>query len=83
MTQLLAHRSRPAVRTLGPLELVGRGRDIRVRRLKARQLLLVLLVQSNRLVPREALIDALWSGDLPRHHKDLVLAPDISSRLSS
>lgn len=58
---------RPSIKILGPLELVGADGRVRLRRLKARQLLLLLLIQRNRFVPREALIDALWPGSLPSH----------------
>lgn len=58
---------RPGIKILGPLELVGADGCVPLRRLKARQLLLLLLVERNRLVPREALIDALWPGNLPAY----------------
>jgi predicted ATPase/DNA-binding SARP family transcriptional activator len=56
---------RPRIKILGPLELTGAEGRVPIRRLKARQLLLVLLIQRNRLVSREVLIDALWAGDVP------------------
>lgn len=60
-----ASAMRPRVKILGPLELAGTGGHVSLSRLKVRQLLLLLLVERNRLVLREALIDALWPGDLP------------------
>jgi predicted ATPase/DNA-binding SARP family transcriptional activator len=58
---------RPAIKILGPLELIGADGRVGLRRLKARQLLLLLVAERNRLVPREALIDALWPGSLPSY----------------
>jgi predicted ATPase/DNA-binding SARP family transcriptional activator len=57
----------PRVKVLGPLELEGLGGSVPLRRLKARQLLLLLVIERNRHVSRERLIDALWPGNLPAH----------------
>jgi predicted ATPase/DNA-binding SARP family transcriptional activator len=57
----------PRVKVLGPLELEGFGGSVPLRRLKARQLLLLLVIERNRHVSRERLIDALWPGNLPAH----------------
>ena len=55
----------PRVKILGPLDLAGADGSVPLRRLKARQLFLLLVIGRNRLVTREALIDALWPGNLP------------------
>ena len=55
----------PTIKILGRLELVGNAGSIHLVRRKERQLLLALLVHRNRQVVREALIDALWSENLP------------------
>ena len=57
----------PRVKILGPLELEGIGRSVPLRRLKARQLLQLLLIERNRHVSRETLIDALWPDNPPAY----------------
>lgn len=79
----------PAVKILGRLELIGDGWSTHIAWRKVRLLLLALLVQRNRLVGRETLIDALWSGDPPSDpaaslrsyasmvHRAVELVPDL------
>jgi DNA-binding SARP family transcriptional activator/class 3 adenylate cyclase len=51
-------------RLLGPLEVRDRGHALLIGGQKPRALLAVLLLNANRVVPTEQLIDALW-GDRP------------------
>src|SRR5215469_968862 len=57
----------PRVKVLGPLELDGIAGNVPLRRLKARQLLQLLLIERNRHVSRETLIDALWPDNPPAY----------------
>jgi DNA-binding SARP family transcriptional activator/tetratricopeptide (TPR) repeat protein len=50
-------------RVLGPLEVVDGGRVLDLGGRKQRALLAVLLLESNRQVSRDRLIDALWEDD--------------------
>jgi DNA-binding SARP family transcriptional activator len=52
-------------RLLGPLELDDEGRAIEIRRPKHRALLAVLLLNANRVVSTDSLIDALWEEHIP------------------
>jgi DNA-binding SARP family transcriptional activator len=52
-------------RILGPLEVVDDGRVVELGGAKARLLLAALLLDANRSVSRERLIDALWEDDPP------------------
>jgi len=52
-------------RLLGPFELDDDGRTIEVRPPKQRALLAVLLLNANRVVSTDSLIDALWEEDVP------------------
>ena len=52
-------------RLLGPLELVDGGRMLELRARKHRALLAVLLLEANRVVSVQRLIDALWEDDPP------------------
>ena len=47
-------------RLLGPLEVLSHGRTLELGGQKQRALLAVLLLEANRVVSRERLIDALW-----------------------
>ena len=59
-------------RILGPLEVHTEGRPLEVRGFKQRALLALLLLAANRVVARDALIDALWEDDPPATvHKSL------------
>lgn len=49
---------------LGPLEVRREGTVVELTRPKLRGLLAVLLLDANRIVPRDRLVDALW-GDNP------------------
>ena len=51
-------------RILGPLEAEEDGRLLALGRRKQRALLAVLLLNTNRVIARDNLIDALW-GDPP------------------
>ncbi len=52
-------------RVLGPLEVEHDGRAVDLGRPKQRALLAVLLVNANRLVPSDRLVEDLWPGNLP------------------
>ncbi len=52
-------------RILGPLQVVKEGRVLPLRGVKQRGLLALLLLDRNRVVPRNRLIDALWGEDPP------------------
>jgi DNA-binding SARP family transcriptional activator/tetratricopeptide (TPR) repeat protein len=52
-------------RLLGPLELKDDGRAIEIRRPKQRALLAMLLLNANRVVSTDSLIDALWEEQIP------------------
>src|ERR671914_95262 len=53
-------------RILGPLEVVEDGRTVDVGAAKQRALLAVLLLNANRVVSRDELIEALWGERAPR-----------------
>jgi DNA-binding SARP family transcriptional activator/tetratricopeptide (TPR) repeat protein len=53
-------------RILGPLEVYDAGKQVRVGRAKQRALLAILLLQANRVVARDRLIDALWDEEPPK-----------------
>jgi DNA-binding SARP family transcriptional activator len=53
-------------RILGPLEVVEDGRRIALSGAKQRTLLALLLLNPNRPVSTDRLVDVLWSGDPPR-----------------
>jgi DNA-binding SARP family transcriptional activator/tetratricopeptide (TPR) repeat protein len=57
---LLASRVEMEFRLLGPLEVLDEGRALEVRGVKQRALLAVLLLERNRPVSIERLVDALW-----------------------
>src|SRR5215218_4399582 len=50
---------------LGPLEVDLDGRPLEVGGFNQRALLALLLLEANRVVPRDGLIDALWEDDPP------------------
>src|SRR4051794_4224262 len=52
-------------RILGPLEVLSDGRPLDLGGQKPRALLALLLLEANRVVPRDALIDALWDESPP------------------
>jgi DNA-binding SARP family transcriptional activator len=52
-------------RILGPLEVDSDGRPLEVGGFKQRALLALLLLEANRVVSRDGLIDALWEDDPP------------------
>lgn len=52
-------------RLLGPLQVEDDGRTIEISRPKQRALLAVLLLNANRVVSTDTLIDALWEDDVP------------------
>ena len=52
-------------RILGPLEVASDGRPLAVSGVKQRALLTLLLLEANRVVPRDVLVDALWDDDPP------------------
>lgn len=59
------HRTRPALQVLGPLTAWRNGTPLRLGGLKQRAVLGLLALSPNIPVPREALIDAIWSDDPP------------------
>ena len=52
-------------RLLGPLEVRRGGRIVELPRPKQRALLALLLLDANRVVPTEAVIDAVWGESPP------------------
>ena len=52
-------------RLLGPLEVLRDGVPVRIAAGKQRALLAILLLNANRTVSREQLIDALWGENVP------------------
>ena len=53
------------VRVLGPLEVICHGRPVVISGRKERGLLVMLALESCRVVPSDRLIDALWDGEPP------------------
>ena len=53
------------VRVMGPLEVISHGRPVPISAGKERGLLVLLALQSGRVVPSERLIEALWDGEPP------------------
>ena len=53
------------VRVMGPLEVISQGRPVLISAGKERGLLVLLALQSGRVVPSERLIEALWDGEPP------------------
>ena len=53
------------VRVMGPLEVISHDRPVVVPGGKERGLLVLLALQSGRVVPSERLIEALWDGEPP------------------
>jgi DNA-binding SARP family transcriptional activator/tetratricopeptide (TPR) repeat protein len=52
-------------RILGPLEVYDAGKQVSVERAKLRALLAILLLEANRVVAGDRLIDALWDEEPP------------------
>jgi DNA-binding SARP family transcriptional activator len=52
-------------RLLGPLEVLVDGKPLRIAAAKPRALLVLLLLNRNRVVPTERLIDDLWGEEAP------------------
>src|SRR3954469_13908675 len=52
-------------RILGPVEVAADGRTLDLGGPKQRALLALLLLEANRVVPRDRLIDALWDDSPP------------------
>jgi DNA-binding SARP family transcriptional activator/class 3 adenylate cyclase len=59
-------------RLLGPLEALRDDTPVRIAAGKQRALLAVLLLNANRTVSREQLIDALWGDDVPDSAQKMV-----------
>ena len=53
-------------RILGPLEIWQDGRALSIGSLRARSLLVILLLQPNQVLARDDLIERLWDGRAPR-----------------
>ncbi len=53
------------IRVLGPIEVLRDGQPVQPRSAKQRSLLAILLVNVNRVVSVEALIDSVWGDDPP------------------
>lgn len=53
-------------RLLGPLEVCVEGRNLAIAGAKARLLLALLLLEANRPIPSDRLVDALWESAPPR-----------------
>jgi DNA-binding SARP family transcriptional activator len=52
-------------RILGPLDVRDGDREIRLRAGKERALLALLLVNANRTLAVDGIVDALWGDDVP------------------
>jgi DNA-binding SARP family transcriptional activator len=52
-------------RVLGPLEAVDGGEPLPLGAAKQRAVLALLLLQANRVVPRDRLVDGVWGGEPP------------------
>jgi DNA-binding SARP family transcriptional activator len=52
-------------RLLGPLEVLVDGKPLRIAAAKPRALLALLLLNRNRVVPTERLVDELWGEEVP------------------
>jgi DNA-binding SARP family transcriptional activator len=50
---------------LGPLEITGPAGQVRIRTAKERLVLALLLLRAGEVVPRDALVDALWGDEPP------------------
>ena len=59
-------------RLLGPLEVLRDDVPVRITAGKQRALLAILLLNANRTVSREQLIDALWGEDVPESAQKMV-----------
>jgi DNA-binding SARP family transcriptional activator/pimeloyl-ACP methyl ester carboxylesterase len=59
-------------RLLGPLEVLGDHAPVRIAAGKQRALLAILLLNANRTVSREHLIDALWGENVPHSAQKMV-----------
>jgi DNA-binding SARP family transcriptional activator/pimeloyl-ACP methyl ester carboxylesterase len=59
-------------RLLGPLEVLSDHVPVRITAGKQRALLAILLLNANRTVPREQLIDSLWGEDVPESAPKMV-----------
>ena len=55
----------PRIRLLGPLEVLDGGVTVRVRSPLQRLLLTMLVLEANRTLPADRLIDELWGDQLP------------------
>ena len=60
-------------RILGPLQVLDEGRELPLGGAKQRALLALLLLDPNRVVSRERLIDELWHADPPETANELIL----------
>jgi DNA-binding SARP family transcriptional activator/WD40 repeat protein len=52
-------------RTLGPFEVLDRGRPVSLGGLKQRALLALLVLNANRFVARDQIVDGIWGDDPP------------------
>ena len=59
-------------RLLGPLEVLADGAPLRIAAGKQRALLACLLLEANRTVSREQIVDALWGEDVPDSAQKMV-----------
>lgn len=59
-------------RILGPLEVRDEDREVPLRGGKERALLALLLVNANRTLPLEGIVDALWADDVPETAQKMV-----------
>jgi len=59
-------------RILGPLEVRDEDREVPLRGGKERALLALLLVNANRTLPLDRIVDALWSEDVPETAQKMV-----------
>src|SRR5262245_7277882 len=59
-------------RILGPLEVRDEDREVPLRGGKERALLALLLVNANRTLPLDRIVDALWDDDVPETAQKMV-----------
>jgi DNA-binding SARP family transcriptional activator/pimeloyl-ACP methyl ester carboxylesterase len=59
-------------RVLGPLEVRGEDGEVRLRAGKERALLALLLVNANRTLTLDGIVDALWGEDVPETAQKMV-----------
>jgi DNA-binding SARP family transcriptional activator/tetratricopeptide (TPR) repeat protein len=60
------------LRVLGPVELVADGSLVPIGHVKQRSVLAALVIEANRVVPTEQLIDHVWADEPPRRVRNVL-----------